>query len=140
MPVTTVMDTQMDHLVIRAVISPLRKKILTQLRAKILQKRKENWYEIYLTIFILMSNMERQFAQVLLFFDIYGMNVRNFAPLNFTLSFSLKFFNAFHRLTGRSFCSVDLAPAVTRLLVIPSSMHSRPCWPTFTMPAEATYL
>lgn len=74
-PVTPIMDTQMDHLVIHTIMNPLRKKIITQLYAKIMQKHRENWYEIYLTMFILMGNMERQFAQVLFFFSMYGMDV-----------------------------------------------------------------
>ncbi|KFA69911.1 hypothetical protein S40285_07451 [Stachybotrys chlorohalonatus IBT 40285] len=75
-PVTPIMDTQMDHLVIHTIMNPLRKKIITQLYAKIMQKHRENWYEIYLTMFILMGNMERQFAQVLFFFSMYGMDGR----------------------------------------------------------------
>lgn len=74
-PIPPIMDTQMDHLVIKMVMNPLRQRILSQLHSKILEKRRENWYEIYLAMFVIMSNMERQFAQVLYIFDWYGMEV-----------------------------------------------------------------
>ncbi|KAH7210892.1 uncharacterized protein BKA55DRAFT_599953 [Fusarium redolens] len=75
-PIPPIMDTQMDHLVIKNIMTPLRQRILEGLQAKIMEKKRENWYEIYLTTFVLLSNMERQFAQVLYIIDWYGMESR----------------------------------------------------------------
>ncbi|KAF5598018.1 hypothetical protein FPCIR_3350 [Fusarium pseudocircinatum] len=75
-PIPPIMDTQMDHLVIKNIMTPLRQKILAGLQTKIMENKRENWYEIYLTTFVLLSNMERQFAQVLYIIDWYGMESR----------------------------------------------------------------
>ncbi|KAG4277151.1 hypothetical protein FPRO04_07449 [Fusarium proliferatum] len=75
-PIPPIMDTQMDHLVIKNIMTPLRQRILAGLQTKIMEKKRENWYEIYLTTFVLLSNMERQFAQVLYIIDWYGMESR----------------------------------------------------------------
>lgn len=75
-PIPPIMDTQMDHLVIKNIMTPLSQRILAGLQAKIMEKKRENWYEIYLTTFVLLSNMERQFAQVLYIIDWYGMESR----------------------------------------------------------------
>ncbi|KAH7202346.1 hypothetical protein DER44DRAFT_900869 [Fusarium oxysporum] len=75
-PIPPIMDTQMDHLVIKNIMTPLRQRILAGLQAKIMETKRENWYEIYLTTFVLLSNMERQFAQVLYIIDWYGMESR----------------------------------------------------------------
>ncbi|KAL9565719.1 hypothetical protein ACKAV7_009901 [Fusarium commune] len=75
-PIPPIMDTQMDHLVIKNIMTPLRQRILAGLQSKIMEKKRENWYEIYLTTFVLLSNMERQFAQVLYIIDWYGMESR----------------------------------------------------------------
>jgi hypothetical protein len=56
-PVTPIMDSQLDDLVIRDLIAPLTKQYLKLLQQKINEKRKENWLEIYLAIFIMMSNI-----------------------------------------------------------------------------------
>ncbi|KAF4436524.1 hypothetical protein FACUT_6382 [Fusarium acutatum] len=75
-PIPPIMDTQMDHLVIKNIMTPLRQRILAGLQTKIMENKRENWYEIYLTTFVLLSNMERQFAQVLYIIDWYGMESR----------------------------------------------------------------
>ncbi|PNP79450.1 hypothetical protein FNYG_07066 [Fusarium nygamai] len=75
-PIPPIMDTQMDHLVIKNIMTPLRQRILAGLQTKIMENKRENWYEIYLTTFVLLSNMECQFAQVLYIIDWYGMESR----------------------------------------------------------------
>ncbi|KAH7386224.1 hypothetical protein BKA64DRAFT_136619 [Cadophora sp. MPI-SDFR-AT-0126] len=72
-PVTPIMDTQLDHLVIDCLLIPLRQRILAQLFDKILKKKKEDWFEIYLAMFVVMYNMERNFAYVLFFTSYYGV-------------------------------------------------------------------
>ena len=63
-PVTPVMNTQLDQVVIQYILEPLRLTILDQLDKKIEKSNPEDFYEIYLTIFILLCSIERNaFAQ-----------------------------------------------------------------------------
>lgn len=50
------MDTQLDDLVIRDLLVPLTNRFLARLKAKVDEGKKENWLEIYLAMFIMMSN------------------------------------------------------------------------------------
>ncbi|KAI2610785.1 uncharacterized protein GGS25DRAFT_519082 [Hypoxylon fragiforme] len=63
-PVTPIMDTQIDDMAIKALLDPLGKRILAELNRKILEKTKENWWEIYLATFIIMNNFEFVFNDV----------------------------------------------------------------------------
>lgn len=56
-PVTPIMDSQLDDMVIRYLIRPFCAKFLKRLNDKINQRKRENWLEIYLAMFIMMSNM-----------------------------------------------------------------------------------
>ncbi|KAF3768124.1 hypothetical protein M406DRAFT_275913 [Cryphonectria parasitica EP155] len=56
-PVTPMMDSQLDDLVIRDLIRPLCARFLARLKGKIEERKRENWMEIYLAMFIMMSNM-----------------------------------------------------------------------------------
>lgn len=56
-PVTPIMDTQLDHLVLRYLLNPLSNRLLKKLKEKIDEQKKENWLEIYLSVFIMMSIM-----------------------------------------------------------------------------------
>lgn len=56
-PVTPIMDTQLDDMVIRYLIHPSCARFLVRLREKIDQRKRENWLEIYLAMFVMMSNM-----------------------------------------------------------------------------------
>ncbi|KAK0718702.1 hypothetical protein B0T21DRAFT_386415 [Apiosordaria backusii] len=55
-PVTPIMDTQLDNLVIADLLAPMREELLKRLKAKIDEKKRSNWLEIYLTLFVIMSN------------------------------------------------------------------------------------
>ncbi|KAK4660338.1 hypothetical protein QC762_118060 [Podospora pseudocomata] len=55
-PVTPIMDTQLDNLVIADLLAPMREELLKRLKAKIDEKKRSNWLEIYLTLFVMMSN------------------------------------------------------------------------------------
>ena len=57
-PITPIMDTQLDQIVIQGFLQPLRKELLRDLQAKIYEGKRENWFEIFLTIFILLTNAE----------------------------------------------------------------------------------
>lgn len=56
-PVTPIMDSQLDDLVIRHLIRPICARFLARLKEKIEQRRRENWLEIYLASFIMLYNM-----------------------------------------------------------------------------------
>lgn len=56
-PVTPIMDSQLDDMVIRDLIRPSCARFLKRLREKIDQRKRENWLEIYLAMFVMMSNM-----------------------------------------------------------------------------------
>ena len=75
LPVTPVMDTQLDELAIRDVLIPLRDKLLEQLNDKILERKKENFFEIYLATFIAMNNFEFIFSDVIDYTTRHGMTV-----------------------------------------------------------------
>jgi hypothetical protein len=57
-PITPVMDTQLDQIVIKDFLIPLRRKILPELQAKMETGHKEDWFEIFLVVFILSTNTE----------------------------------------------------------------------------------
>jgi hypothetical protein len=56
-PVTPIMDTQLDDLVIRVLIKPRLASFLARLKKKLDEKRRENWLELFLATFIMMSNI-----------------------------------------------------------------------------------
>jgi hypothetical protein len=74
-PVTPIMDTQIDDLVIRNQLIPLSERFLKGLKDKIDEKKRENWLEIYLAIFIIMSNVEWMLKDVVEFTNRHGMKV-----------------------------------------------------------------
>lgn len=51
------MDSQLDDLVIRHLIRPICDRFLARLKEKIDQRKRENWLEIYLALFIMLYNM-----------------------------------------------------------------------------------
>jgi hypothetical protein len=61
-PITPMMDCQLDQLVIQGFLQPLREQLLEELQHKVDTARKEAWFEIFLTIFILLANTEQQLA------------------------------------------------------------------------------
>lgn len=56
-PVTPMMDTQLDDLFIRDLLAPLTTRFLARLKAKIEEGKRQNWQEIYFALFITMSNI-----------------------------------------------------------------------------------
>ncbi|KAK3941144.1 hypothetical protein QBC46DRAFT_340784 [Diplogelasinospora grovesii] len=51
------MDTQLDDLIIRDLLVPLTNRFLARLKVQIDERKRENWLEIYLAMFIMMSNV-----------------------------------------------------------------------------------
>lgn len=56
-PVTPIMDTQLDEIVIRDLLVPFTTRFLERLKAKIDERKSENWLEIHFAVFIMMSNV-----------------------------------------------------------------------------------
>jgi hypothetical protein len=57
-PITPVMDTQLDQVVIKDSLLPLRQKLLSELQSKLKKDQKDDWFEIFLVVFILSTNTE----------------------------------------------------------------------------------
>lgn len=57
-PVTPVMDTQLDQIVIQSILLPLRTEVLQLLQAKFEPFQKKNLFEIFATVFILLNTIE----------------------------------------------------------------------------------
>lgn len=69
------MDTQLDELAIREVLVLLSAKLLQLLQRKVLARKKEKWYEIYLACFVILHNSERILDHVVDFSRRFGVNV-----------------------------------------------------------------
>ncbi|ORX98193.1 hypothetical protein BCR34DRAFT_496330 [Clohesyomyces aquaticus] len=69
-PVTPIMDLQIDQLVIQMIVKPLGKSILTCLEQQTKRSKHSNWFATYLCFFILLHNYEvatshdREFAEL----------------------------------------------------------------------------
>lgn len=74
-PVTPIMDTQIDDLIIRAELIPLSYRFLKSLEAKIKEGKKEDWLEMYLSMFVMMSNVEWILKDVVEYTNRHGMKV-----------------------------------------------------------------
>ncbi|KAI1456475.1 hypothetical protein F4805DRAFT_475821 [Annulohypoxylon moriforme] len=72
-PVTPIMDTQIDDIAIRSILGPLETKILNELDQKIHEKKRKNWFEIYLATFIMMNNFEFVFTDVVDYTSRHGL-------------------------------------------------------------------
>jgi hypothetical protein len=71
------MDTQLDNIFLRDLLMPLTKRLLKGLKDKINEQKRENWLEIYLTIFIMMSNMGWVMKDILAWAGRYGKKVKS---------------------------------------------------------------
>jgi hypothetical protein len=57
-PITPMMDTQLDQIIIKDILTPLRNKVLLALQNKMQDGKKEDWFEIFLTMFVLSTSTE----------------------------------------------------------------------------------
>lgn len=55
-PVSPVMDTQLDRVVIQNILQPLRQEVLKMLQEKISKKKRGDWFEVFATIFIMLNS------------------------------------------------------------------------------------
>lgn len=80
-PVTPIMDTQLDQIVIQSILSPLRKEVLQMLQAKFDKFQPKDWFELFATVFILLNTIEIATAHDHEFATCYGHVVRSQCPL-----------------------------------------------------------
>jgi hypothetical protein len=57
-PVTPMMDTVLDQIIIQDILNPLRQKVLSELQDQMQGKRRPDCFEITLTVFIMTTNTE----------------------------------------------------------------------------------
>jgi len=57
-PITPVMDTQLDQIVIQSILLPLQREVLQMLQAKFEKFRRKDWFEIFTTICLLLNTIE----------------------------------------------------------------------------------
>lgn len=57
-PISPVMDSQFDQIVIQCILNPLRTQVLKGLEAKVNRTKREDWFETYLLVFLLLNNIE----------------------------------------------------------------------------------
>ena|ERR1700761_1035019 len=57
-PITPIMDTMLDQIVIQDILNPLGRSILSKLKDQMQGKTKQDCFEIILTVFILATNTE----------------------------------------------------------------------------------
>lgn len=58
-PIPPIMDTQLDQIVIRLILNPLRAKVVQKFEQLITPAKPENWWEVYLSAFIMLNHIER---------------------------------------------------------------------------------
>jgi hypothetical protein len=82
-PVTPIMDGQLDEIAISEVLKPLRRAVLSQLSTILASpsRCKEEWFGVYLTCFILLNNHEFQNHHDNKFAKLHGMPVSLLVPL-----------------------------------------------------------
>jgi hypothetical protein len=74
-PVTPVMDTQLDELIIGGILIPLKNKLLGLMKERALSKKREDWYELYLASFITLHNAEQVLDHMADYAKRFGMTV-----------------------------------------------------------------
>lgn len=77
-PIPPLLDAQLDHLWMGKMFGT-RKSMLSQLKMMIMDKtkRRQNWYMIFLTILVLLSNLETIYQNQYQQRERYGKTVRS---------------------------------------------------------------
>ena len=75
-PVTPIMDTQIDDIALRALVIPLGQLVIRELNKKVQQRKPENWPDIFLATFIILSNFGFIFSDVMAYTNRHGIKVR----------------------------------------------------------------
>ncbi|KAK3294535.1 uncharacterized protein B0H64DRAFT_400950 [Chaetomium fimeti] len=58
-PIPPIMDTHLDQIVIKSILTPLRERLVEKFERLITPVKREAWWEIYLSAFILLNHIER---------------------------------------------------------------------------------
>jgi hypothetical protein len=74
-PVTPIMDTQLDEVAIWTFLNPCGKYILEKLIQGIEKTCTLDWYEVYLTLFVMLNNFEFIFKDMIEYTTRHGMKV-----------------------------------------------------------------
>lgn len=74
-PVTPLMDSQMDQIVIRMILKPLAKSVLSRLEQQTKKSRHSTWFAMYLCFFILLHNYEVATSHDRNFAILHGIKV-----------------------------------------------------------------
>ncbi|KAK6346159.1 hypothetical protein TWF730_010491 [Orbilia blumenaviensis] len=57
--VTPMMDTQLDQIIVRSFLKPVRSRLLPKLQEKLLAGNPKDWFDIFLTLFVLLTSIEK---------------------------------------------------------------------------------
>ncbi|KAK4033830.1 hypothetical protein C8A01DRAFT_19292 [Parachaetomium inaequale] len=58
-PIPPMMDTQLDQIVIQFILTPLRERVVEKFEQLITPAKRDAWWEVYLSAFILLNHIER---------------------------------------------------------------------------------
>lgn len=72
-PVTPIMDTQLDEIAINAFLKPYDGQFLRELQRKMTNPDTTDWYEVLLALFIILHNFQRMFIDVIEYTTRHGM-------------------------------------------------------------------
>jgi len=75
-PVTPVMDFQIDNITVHKILLPLRKEVLQDLQKKVLENKRKDFLEIFLTMYILLHNIELTIGHDRWFAQRYNLETR----------------------------------------------------------------
>ena len=94
-PITPMMDVQLDQIVIQEVLNPLRLKLLTRLDQTIRNHPPEAWFDCYLSIYMLLNHVERAAAHGNYFAKLHGLRVCFGHPDSTPRPFSFSFLQSY---------------------------------------------
>ncbi|KAK3985492.1 hypothetical protein QBC44DRAFT_335102 [Cladorrhinum sp. PSN332] len=58
-PIPPIMDTQLDQIVIKNILKPLRQQVIDKFQKLVTPAKPEAWFEIYLAAFVMLNHIER---------------------------------------------------------------------------------
>ena len=87
-PIPPIMDTQLDQVVIRSVLMPLREKVIQKFESLITPVKREAWWEVYLSSFIILNHIERLARHSVVHARTHTMRVSSCTCYPFNLIFS----------------------------------------------------
>ena len=80
-PIPPMMDTQLDQIVIAQVLDPLKKEILESFEQMITLNRREDWFELYLSSFLILNHIEMLAKHSAFHARIHAMPVSRVIPM-----------------------------------------------------------